>query len=195
MPLIVAFILAAADYQLFSSRFVRRYGVRFITPFALCFSEDAHWRTEDPYTMTYELPRSVDEYSLPGNETADFQRECDRRSPRKPPAFGISAEKPLNDWEPSDVMQWICEEYSRNNRDYETVPLRRFADVSVGDLRRMEIADFYAILQCQESAEFLHRCKERLFAERKFEAVVAGRRTAKFKALQRRGRRTGRRRT
>lgn len=71
--------------------------------------------------------------------------------------------KNLSDWGTKDIMLWICEEYSRDNRDFEKVPLREFANVTVKELRNMTRDDFFDILSCYDSANFLYKRKENLF--------------------------------
>lgn len=60
-------------------------------------------------------------------------------------------------------MQWICEECSKDNRDFETIPLHKFANITIRELRSMTKDDFLNILLREDSANFLYKRKEGLF--------------------------------
>lgn len=71
--------------------------------------------------------------------------------------------KKLEEWSKKDVMQWICEECRRENRDIETIPLYKLANITIKELQNMTMEDFLNTFLYEDSATFLYTCKERLF--------------------------------
>lgn len=64
-------------------------------------------------------------------------------------------------------MEWVCEVFVKHGRDYESIPLRNFANVTAKDLEQMTVGHFSSVLEGNwEDARLLYDCKSELFRGR-----------------------------
>lgn len=60
-------------------------------------------------------------------------------------------------------MEWICETFDANNRDYEQIPLRNFRGVTIREFKQMSLEYLHRLLGNWDAAQLLYNCKNDLF--------------------------------
>lgn len=69
----------------------------------------------------------------------------------------------VDDWNQGDIIEWICTELNKHNRDFEDVPLDSFKALTIEELRQMSQQEFYRIIPNPVDAEIIYKSKEELF--------------------------------
>lgn len=73
----------------------------------------------------------------------------------------------VDDWNQDDIIEWLCTELNKHNRDFEDVPLDSFKALTIDDLKEMTKQEFYRIMPNPVDAEIIYKSKEELFRNSK----------------------------
>lgn len=70
----------------------------------------------------------------------------------------------MEEWIDSDIMEWICDVFEENNRDYERVPLKNFKNITINEFKMIHFEQLNRLLGSWDDAELVFNCKNALFA-------------------------------
>lgn len=73
----------------------------------------------------------------------------------------------VHDWNHRDIMEWLCTELNKHNRDFENIPLDRFRTLTIEELQAMTKQGFSRIMSNRVDAEIIYNSKEELFRNSK----------------------------